>query len=72
MPEPPSPSTPHVAGSAFPAPAGQPHVNAGQEHNGRNETRLERCDRNLVELLQEVRVAQTGERSIWWSWLTAS
>src|SRR3954454_16326489 len=28
--------------------------------NGRNETELERCDRNLVELLQEVRVAQTG------------
>ena len=28
--------------------------------NGRNETRLERCDRNLVELLQEVRVIQTG------------
>src|SRR5690242_7833170 len=28
--------------------------------NGRNETSLERCDRNLVELLQEVRVVQTG------------
>jgi hypothetical protein len=27
---------------------------------GRNETDLERCDRNLVELLQEVRVVQTG------------
>src|SRR3954452_11310531 len=27
---------------------------------GRNETPLERCDRNLVELLQEVRVVQTG------------
>src|SRR3954462_13818240 len=26
----------------------------------RNETQLERCDRNLVELLQEVRVVQTG------------
>ena len=26
----------------------------------RNETELERCDRNLAELLQEVRVAQTG------------
>jgi hypothetical protein len=26
----------------------------------RNETHLERCDRNLVELLQEVRVVQTG------------
>jgi hypothetical protein len=31
--------------------------NAGE---GRNETELERCDRNLVELLQEVRVVQTG------------
>jgi len=32
------------------------------EHDGlgRNETTLERADRNLVELLQEVRVAQTG------------
>jgi uncharacterized protein DUF6328 len=30
------------------------------ETNGRNETTLERCDRNLVELLQEVRVVQTG------------
>jgi Family of unknown function (DUF6328) len=28
--------------------------------NGRNETDLERSDRNLVELLQEVRVIQTG------------
>jgi hypothetical protein len=28
--------------------------------DGRNETVLERCDRNLVELMQEVRVAQTG------------
>jgi uncharacterized protein DUF6328 len=27
---------------------------------GRNESHMERCDRNLVELLQEVRVAQTG------------
>jgi hypothetical protein len=27
---------------------------------GRNETELECCDRNLVELLQEVRVVQTG------------
>jgi hypothetical protein len=26
----------------------------------RNETQLERCDRNLTELLQEVRVVQTG------------
>ena len=28
--------------------------------DGRNETPLQRCDRNLVELLQEVRVVQTG------------
>src|SRR5215212_8996201 len=28
--------------------------------SGRNETPLQRCDRNLVELLQEVRVVQTG------------
>src|SRR3954463_9440873 len=28
--------------------------------DGRNETPLERCDRNLAELMQEVRVAQTG------------
>src|SRR5215212_5066766 len=32
----------------------------GPPTDGRNETPLERCDRNLVELLQEVRVAQTG------------
>jgi hypothetical protein len=30
------------------------------DHPARNETELERCDRNLSELLQEVRVAQTG------------
>jgi hypothetical protein len=38
-------------------------MNAAREQiggDGRNETVLERCDRNLVELLQEVRVAQTG------------
>ncbi|MPY55805.1 DUF6328 family protein [Streptomyces spongiae] len=29
-------------------------------HHGRNETRLERADRNFVELLQELRVTQTG------------
>src|SRR3954452_17515074 len=28
--------------------------------DGRSETALERCDRNMVELLQEVRVAQNG------------
>jgi hypothetical protein len=31
-----------------------------ESNGGRNETELERCDRNLVELLQEVRVVQTG------------
>src|SRR3954464_10811895 len=35
-------------------------VEVPTEGNGRRETELERCDRNLVELLQEVRVAQTG------------
>ena len=33
---------------------------AGPWHEGRTETALERCDRNLAELLQEVRVVQTG------------
>jgi hypothetical protein len=33
---------------------------AARWHEGRSETALERCDRNLVELLQEVRVVQTG------------
>ena len=32
----------------------------GRDGAGRNETQLERCDRNLVELMQEVRVVQTG------------
>ena len=36
---------------------GQP---LGPPVDGRNETPLERCDRNLAELMQEVRVAQTG------------
>ena len=31
-----------------------------QPTRDRNETELERCDRNLAELLQEVRVVQTG------------
>jgi hypothetical protein len=33
---------------------------SGLRDRGRNETLLERYDRNLVELLQEVRVVQTG------------
>src|SRR5215208_969001 len=32
----------------------------GPPEDGRTETPLERCDRNLAELMQEVRVAQTG------------
>jgi amino acid transporter len=36
---------------------GQPDEDLGVDHR---ETELERCDRNLNELLQEVRVAQTG------------
>ncbi|MFL5863032.1 MAG: DUF6328 family protein [Solirubrobacteraceae bacterium] len=36
------------------------HAIAGSPQDKRNETELERCDRNLVELLQEVRVVQTG------------
>jgi hypothetical protein len=49
----PSPETEPTAGSC----------DAGADASpaeGRNETHLERCDRNLVELLQEVRVVQTG------------
>jgi hypothetical protein len=38
---------------------------------GRNETELERCDRNLVELLQEVRVVQTGVQVLFAFLLTA-
>jgi Family of unknown function (DUF6328) len=38
---------------------------------GRNETDLERCDRNLVELMQEVRVVQTGVQVLFAFLLTA-
>ena len=38
----------------------QLHAVPDTASDGRNETDLERCDRNLVELLQEVRVVQTG------------
>src|SRR4051794_31713310 len=41
------------------------------ENQGRNETPLERCDRNLVELLQEVRVVQTGVQVLFAFLLTA-
>ncbi|MCW3001399.1 MAG: hypothetical protein JWQ20_697 [Conexibacter sp.] len=38
---------------------------------GRKETPLQRCDRNLVELLQEVRVVQTGVQVLFAFMLTA-
>jgi hypothetical protein len=38
---------------------------------GRNETPLERCDRNMVELMQEVRVVQTGVQVLFAFLLTA-
>jgi Family of unknown function (DUF6328) len=43
----------------------------GDDGAGRNETHLERCDRNLVELLQEVRVVQTGVQVLFAFLLTA-
>ena len=43
----------------------------GRDGVGRNETQLERCDRNLVELLQEVRVVQTGVQVLFAFLLTA-
>jgi hypothetical protein len=43
----------------------------GLDRPGRNETALERCDRNLVELLQEVRVVQTGVQVLFAFLLTA-
>jgi hypothetical protein len=42
-----------------------------REGAGRNETPLERCDRNLVELMQEVRVVQTGVQVLFAFLLTA-
>src|SRR4051812_47050946 len=44
---------------------------AGYDPGARNETPLERCDRNLVELLQEVRVVQTGVQVLFAFLLTA-
>jgi hypothetical protein len=43
-------------------PPGSQNLVAAIDHDtfGRNETPLERCDRNLAELMQEVRVVQTG------------
>ncbi|HKG65236.1 MAG TPA: DUF6328 family protein [Solirubrobacteraceae bacterium] len=43
----------------------------GRDGAERNETDLERCDRNLVELLQEVRVVQTGVQVLFAFLLTA-
>jgi uncharacterized protein DUF6328 len=43
----------------------------GRDGIGRNETELERCDRNLVELMQEVRVVQTGVQVLFAFLLTA-
>ncbi|HEX6026922.1 MAG TPA: DUF6328 family protein [Solirubrobacter sp.] len=43
----------------------------GLPSDGRNETPLERLDRNLVELLQEVRVVQTGVQVLFAFLLTA-
>src|SRR4051812_15487595 len=43
----------------------------GYDPAGRDETPLERCDRNLVELLQEVRVVQTGVQVLFAFLLTA-
>jgi hypothetical protein len=43
----------------------------GPDGAERSETALERCDRNLVELLQEVRVVQTGVQILFAFLLTA-
>jgi hypothetical protein len=43
----------------------------GSDGHARNETALERSDRNLVELLQEVRVVQTGVQVLFAFLLTA-
>jgi hypothetical protein len=43
----------------------------GRDGRARNENHLERCDRNLVELLQEVRVVQTGVQVLFAFLLTA-
>ncbi len=48
-----------------------PETVIGRDGAGRNETELERCDRNLVELLQEVRVVQTGVQVLFAFLLTA-
>ncbi|GGS12071.1 hypothetical protein GCM10010252_59220 [Streptomyces aureoverticillatus] len=51
---------PHPAGTSPPDPAGPSRSTGAALNNGRNETPLERADRNFIELLQELRVTQTG------------
>jgi hypothetical protein len=46
-------------------------VGPGYDPLARNETALERCDRNLAELMQEVRVVQTGVQVLFAFLLTA-
>lgn len=58
---------PELARPDLTAPRRTPHGRG----SGRNETALERCDRNLVELLQEVRVVQTGVQVLFAFLLTA-
>jgi phosphoglycerol transferase MdoB-like AlkP superfamily enzyme len=53
------------------APVSAPRLRVLDDGEGRNETPLERCDRNLVELLQEVRVVQTGIQVLFAFLLTA-
>jgi hypothetical protein len=48
-----------------------PRARSGYDPTSRNETPMERCDRNLVELLQEVRVVQTGVQVLFAFLLTA-
>jgi hypothetical protein len=73
-----------LTGGAIAPPVGSAATEAGRSfgmlqethttepwHEGRTETTLERCDRNLVELLQEVRVVQTGVQVLFAFLLTA-
>jgi hypothetical protein len=73
IPEPADESTTPAIGPPLPAlPTQTPiPVGADLEGAGRNETGLERCDRNPVELLQEVRVVQTGVQVLFAFLLTA-
>ncbi|EPH41717.1 DUF6328 family protein [Streptomyces aurantiacus] len=51
---------PHPAGPSRPDPADTSRPADAALNNGRRETPLERADRNFTELLQELRVTQTG------------